>query len=159
MILYINTTAHDEIIIALYPDALSAGSQKKMPLSPVGAIARQKIKAVKNQAEKLVPAIDKLLQKNDVKLSALKKIIVAPRGGSFTSLRIGIITANALAYALKIPVEAEPVTGADGKIIKIKTKKFGSYSLVEPSYDREPNIGVSKKPKLQLVKPKLQPVH
>ena len=154
MILYINTTAHDEIIIALYPDVSAVGDRKKLLLSPLSklslskAIARQKIKAVKNQAEKLVPAISKLLQKNGVKLSALKKIIVAPRGGSFTSLRIGVITANALAYALKIPVEAEPVIGADGKIIKIKTKKFGSYSLVEPSYDREPNIGVSKKPKL-----------
>ena len=88
-----------------------------------------------------MPAIDKLLKTQKIKLSALKKIVVASYGGSFTSLRIGVITANALAYALKIPVESEMKT-------KKANKRFGRYSLVEPVYDREPNIGISKKPKL-----------
>ena len=127
MTLYINTTGHDEIIIALR----------------VGAkvIASRKIKAPRRQAEKLVPGIDRLLKAHKIKLSALKKIVVANQGGSFTALRIGVITANALAYALKIPVVAEPKTAQ-------KNKKFGSYSLVEPLYDREPNIGIPKKLKL-----------
>jgi len=132
MILYINTTAPDEMIIALR--------------SETKTMARRKIKSVRNQAEKLVPAIDALLKKNKIKLSALKKIIVAARGGSFTSLRIGVITANALAYALKIPVEAEEINDENGKKFLIRTKKFGIYSLVEPLYDREPTIGQSKKP-------------
>ena len=68
----------------------------------------------------------------------MKKIKVENYGGSFTSLRIGVITANALAYALKIPVEANSK-------INHKNKKFGLYSIVEPVYDREPNIGISKK--------------
>jgi tRNA A37 threonylcarbamoyltransferase TsaD len=148
IILYINTTAHDEIIIALRSNGSALKGQTKAQMTSSQTIAEKKIKAVRNQAEKLVPAIETLLKKNKVKLSALTKIIVAPHGGSFTSLRIGVITANALAFALKIPVEAEPVVGADGQKIKIKTKKFGSYSIIEPSYDREPNIGVSKKPKL-----------
>jgi tRNA threonylcarbamoyladenosine biosynthesis protein TsaB len=127
MTLYINTVSHDEIIIALREGAK--------------VLASKKIKAPRQQAEKLVPAIDALLKSQTIKLSALKKITVANCGGSFTALRIGVITANALAYALKIPVEAEPKTS-------IKNKKFGPYSLVEPVYDREPNIGISKKPKL-----------
>jgi tRNA A37 threonylcarbamoyltransferase TsaD len=148
IILYINTTAHDEIVIALRSETAAGKGQVKVPANHLAIIAEKKIKAVRNQAEKLVPAIDELLKKNKIKLSALTKIIVAPRGGSFTSLRIGVITANALAFALKIPVEAESVVGVDGKKIKINTKKFGIYSLVEPSYEREPNIGISKKPKL-----------
>ncbi|MFA5754032.1 MAG: tRNA (adenosine(37)-N6)-threonylcarbamoyltransferase complex dimerization subunit type 1 TsaB [Patescibacteria group bacterium] len=132
MILYINTTAPDEMIIALR--------------SETKTMARRKIKSVRNQAEKLVPAIDALLKKNRVALRKLKKIIVAARGGSFTSLRIGVITANALAYALKIPVEAEEINDENGKKFLIRTKKFGIYSLVEPLYDREPTIGQSKKP-------------
>ena len=127
MTLYINTASYDEIIIALYDGAK--------------VIVQKKITAPRRQAEKLVPAIDKLLKTQKIKLSALKKIVVASYGGSFTSLRIGVITANALAYALKIPVESEMKT-------KKANKRFGRYSLVEPVYDREPNIGISKKPKL-----------
>ena len=132
MILYINTTAPDEMIIALR--------------SGTKVIARRKIKSVRNQAEKLVPEIDALLKKNRVAPRQLKKIIVAARGGRFTSLRIGVITANALAYALKIPVEAEEISDESGRPVVIKTKKFDIYSLVEPLYDREPTIGQSKKP-------------
>ncbi len=127
MTLYINTASNEEIIIAL-----KEGER---------TIAQKRFLAPRRQAEKLLPEIDKLLRAKKVKLDALDKIIVANRGGSFTSLRIGVITANALAYALKIPVVAgDPV----GK----KNKKFGSYSIVEPIYDREPNIGKAKKGRL-----------
>lgn len=127
MTLYINTVSSEEIIISLR----------------VGAkiYAEKIINAPRQQSEKLLPAIDNLLKSKKIKLSALKKIVVANYGGSFTSLRIGVITANALAYALKIPVEAEPKSDK-------KNKKFSNYSIVEPIYDREPNIGISKKPKL-----------
>jgi tRNA threonylcarbamoyl adenosine modification protein YeaZ len=124
MILYINTVSHDEIIIALR--------------SGVKIIAQKKISAPRQQAEKLIPAIDRLLREKKIKLSALKKIVVANRGGSFTALRIGVITANALAYALKIPVMAE---SKGNKALK----KFAAYAIVEPVYDREPTIGRSKK--------------
>jgi len=124
MTLYINTTSHDEIIIALRQGEKT--------------IAQKKFQAPQQQAEKLLPAIAALMKTQKVKLSDLKKIIVANRGGSFTSLRIGVITANTLAYALKIPVQAE-------FIVKKKTKKFGLYSIVEPDYDREPTIGKAKK--------------
>ncbi|MFA5131019.1 MAG: tRNA (adenosine(37)-N6)-threonylcarbamoyltransferase complex dimerization subunit type 1 TsaB [Patescibacteria group bacterium] len=124
MILYINTSGADEIIIALR-------SAEKI-------IASKKISAPRQQSEKLLPGIERLLNSKKIKLSQLTKIVVASHGGSFTALRIGVITANALAYALKIPVEAEPKT-------LIKNKKFSGYSLVEPIYDREPNIGISKK--------------
>lgn len=124
MTLYINTIAHDEITIALKEGAK--------------IVIQKKISASRQQAEKLLPAIDQLLKRQKVKLSALKKIIVANQGGSFTSLRIGVLTANALAYALKIPVESESKT-------KQKNKKFGVYSIVEPLYTSEPNIGLAKK--------------
>lgn len=127
MNLHIDTTAHDEIIICLEKD-------NKF-------LAIKKIKAPRTQAEKLLPAINKLLLSKKIKLHQLKKIMVASQGGSFTSLRIGVITANALAYALRIPVEAEEKNQKN-------IKKFSGYSIIEPRYDREPNIGISKKPKL-----------
>lgn len=126
MILYINTTASDEILLSLSDSGR--------------VLVSKKIKSLRQQSEKLLPSIEKLLLSKKIKLTSLKKIVVANFGGSFTALRIGVITANALAYALDIPVESE------SKLKKNKT--FSKYSLVEPIYDREPNIGISKKPRL-----------
>ncbi len=124
MTLYINTADRENIIIALYQGAKT--------------VAQKKIKAPRCQAEKLLPAIAALLKSRRLKPSALKKILVANRGGSFTALRIGIITANALAYALDIPVT--PAFHAAGRV-----KKFADHTLVEPIYEREPSIGRPKK--------------
>ncbi len=123
MTLYINTASYEEIIIGLF-----AGTK---------TLALKKFKAPQQQAEKLLPAIASLLKSKRIKLSAIKKIIVANRGGSFTALRIGVITANALAYALQISVEAEFPSPK-------KTKKTSTFAIVEPDYEREPNIGKPK---------------
>ncbi len=105
-------------------------------------LSSKKIKAVRSQSEKLLVSIDQFLLKNKIKISDLKEIKVASYGHSFTSLRIGVITANALGYALKIPVLS---LEDKNKSSKKKIKKL-SYSIVEPVYDKEANIGVSKKP-------------
>jgi tRNA threonylcarbamoyladenosine biosynthesis protein TsaB len=122
--LLIDTASREEIIVAL-----RAGGRQ---------IARKRILAPRHQAEKLLPLIDKILKENDFVPADLKRLVVANRGGSFTSLRIGVITANALAYALKVPVVA-----ADGSAAS--QRQFSSYHLIEPDYEREPNIGISKK--------------
>lgn len=123
MTLYINTALPEETIIALSDNDRT--------------LARKKFKFARHQAEKLLPAIDKLLVANKIKLSSIKKIMVASHGGSFTSLRIGVVTANALGYALKVPVVAAE-TGKSGK-------SFAAYSIIEPVYGAEPNIGKAKK--------------
>lgn len=130
MILFINTASFDEIILAL----LSNDGKK---------VKTKKIKAARQQAEKLLPAVAKLLESQNKKLKDIVKIQVVVSGGSFTSLRIGVVTANALAYALDIFIEAVSV---DGEILKNQaSKKFATYNIVTPQYDREPNIGVQKK--------------
>jgi len=126
MTLYINTVTNKEIILSL------ASGEK--------TIAFKKIPAERQQAEKLLPAIDKLIIKSGKKLKALKKIVVADQGGSFTSLRIGVLTANALAYALSIPVVGE--SGAKSQ------KRVAGLTLVAPIYGAEPNIGKAKKSKI-----------
>lgn len=52
----------------------------------------------------LVPAIDALLHQAKVLRTDLAAIAVTVGPGSFTGLRVGIATAKALAFALKIPV-------------------------------------------------------
>ena len=130
MILFINTASYDEIAIAL----LSMDGKK---------IKSRKFKAPRQQAEKLLPAVSKILAANNSSLKDLEKIQVVVSGGSFTSLRIGVVTANALAYALNIAIEAVSV---EGKILTSQgAKKFATYNIVTPQYDREPNIGTKKK--------------
>ena len=129
MILLINTASFEDIVLEL-----SDNNEKK--------IKSRSFKAPRQQAEKLLPALDKMLLGIKKNLHDLKKIKVVTRGGSFTSLRIGVVTANALGYALHIPVEAVEV---DGQKIKDGLDKiFAKYNIAVPRYDREPNIGVKK---------------
>lgn len=55
-------------------------------------------------SQKLLPAIDALFKIADISLEQLDLIGVAIGPGSFTGLRIGIATAQGLAYGKKIPV-------------------------------------------------------
>ena len=129
MILFINTIQGDEIELIV--------SQNKKVL------ARKKFQAKYRQAEKLLPAIDSLLKHKKIKLSDMKMIKVANQGKKFapghqtgfTALRIGVATANALGYALGIPV-----VGSNG--LKTKNKEF---NIIKPIYHKEPNITMARK--------------
>ena len=118
MILYINTTKNSSQVIELK----IIDKQK--------VLFKKEIKAQYKQAEKLLPGIKKLLDNNKIKLSDIKKIQVENKGGSFTALRIGVATANALGYALNISV-----IDNKGKIAKNK-----KISIIKPIYSKEPNI-------------------
>lgn len=57
----------------------------------------------------LLLLIDKLLKKNKVKLENLGQIEVETGPGSFTGLRVGVTVANALAFALNIPINNKKI--------------------------------------------------
>jgi len=117
MILYINTASQIEIEVGLKVEGIF--------------VVKSKIEAERTQSEKLIPVIENILKKNKFKLKDIEGIEVENSGGSFTSLRIGTATANALGFSLGVPVR-----GAVGQ-----TKKVGEINIVEPIYDREPEIG------------------
>lgn len=115
MILYIDTSFVDSLEVYLKKDTK--------------LIAKKKIKAKKQQAEKLLITIEDVFKKAGIKLKDISEIKVANSGGTFTGLRIGILTANALAYALKIPVN------------QIKdTKNNSKFKLVKAHYNNELKI-------------------
>jgi len=127
MILIIDTTDNEIIKLALE-------NNKKI-------IDKKKIKARRKQSEKLLPGIDKLLKDNNLTWRSIKKIEVANRGGSFTSLRIGVATANALAYALG--VKAESLDAEETSRERIRKNKI---SIVAAEYDRDPDIKLKNSP-------------
>ena len=54
-----------------------------------------------DEAEKLMPAIAKLLEKAGTKFPQIEKVIVISGPGSFTGLRVGVTVANTIAYLNK----------------------------------------------------------
>ena len=54
-------------------------------------------------AQTLAPAIEHLMAKNNIEMKSLCAIALPTGPGSFTGLRVGVATAKAMAYALRIP--------------------------------------------------------
>ena len=110
----------------------------------------KRLAAGRRQSEKLLPLISAFLKQKKAKLKDVKGIAAVSGPGGFTSLRIGIVCANALAYALGVPAvgvaksefsdERQLVAAAMKKLAKGKQK-----GIVLPFYESEPNITKSKK--------------
>jgi len=98
MKLYIDTSDNTKIIIGL---------DKK----------RWEFKTKRHKSQKLLDLVDKTMKKNKKTLKDISEIEVNLGPGSFTGLRVGVSVANALGWALKIPI--------NGKIVG---------ELVEPKY-------------------------
>ena len=93
-------------------------------------------------SEKLLSKIEKLLKENKISPQKLSAIAVFRGPGSFTGLRIGIATANALAFSLNIPtieISEADLKNLPQKIIqKFHPKKF--TKIATPFYGRPPHI-------------------
>lgn len=106
------------------------------------------IEAPRQQSEKLLLNIERLLKNNKASLKKLNGVIVITGPGSFTSLRIGLASANTLGYVLNIPVigislkelkrENDLLEMVKKGIKKLKKQK--SFKIVLPYYGQEPNI-------------------
>ena len=69
-------------------------------------------KITSNKTQIILPMIDRILKKHSLKPEDLSEIRVNEGPGSFTGLRVGLAIANALSFALKIPIN-----GKKGKVI------------------------------------------
>jgi tRNA threonylcarbamoyladenosine biosynthesis protein TsaB len=75
-------------------------------------------KAKEGTSQRLLPFIDELLKKKKKDFKDITEIEVALGPGSFTGLRVGVSVANALGWALKVPVNGKDV--CKGEILDIK---------------------------------------
>jgi len=96
-------------------------------------VVEKVIMAKRAQSEKLLPALEKMLVRSRRRLRDVREIVVQNDGVGFTSLRIGVVVANALGYALGVPVY-----GSKGE-----SSTISGFSVVKPYYEKEPNITVS----------------
>lgn len=136
MILLIDTS-QDKAVIAL-------GEEEKI-------ISKRVWQARFRQSEMLLPAIDRLLKRSKLTLKNLTGIVVNSGPGSYTSLRVGIATANALSFGLRIPIVGIKKKALGIKeLFKIGSRKLGNKQfkigdIVVPFYGRKPHITKSKK--------------
>lgn len=92
-------------------------------------------------AETLHQKIEAVLNEAGVGLNNLNRIIVFRGPGSFTGLRIGISVANALGYALNIPV-----VGAEGDDwLRTDAGNIDRFVPQMPVYGSDPHITQQKK--------------
>lgn len=125
----------------LFLDTSSENTTVKI-LDYQGAIVDQKIwTSQKNQSEELLLEVDRLLAKNRLSKIDLTKIIVVCGPGSYTGLRVGLSTANALAFGLNIPIFGVK----DNLSIKnlksiLDSKQSGFEQSILPKYAYPPKI-------------------
>jgi len=125
-ILFIDTIDNDEAVFGLFLD---------------GKILRQKSQSLPH-AEVFASHIKKFLQKSKINFSELDKIAVKVGPGFFSRVRTGVVSANALGFALQIPVV--PVRG-QFDFSKIAISKGQQFA--RPVYSAPPNITKPKKRK------------
>jgi tRNA A37 threonylcarbamoyladenosine modification protein TsaB len=128
MIFIINTAKQEEIFSAIRKGDF---------------LYKKKIKG--RQSGKILFILDGLLKKAKEKKENLSGIIVVNGPGPFTSVRQGVVVANALGKLLNIPVLGVNADDFifDEEFIKIcekKLKKIKPGKIVLPFYNREPNI-------------------
>lgn len=87
--LYIDTTSNQEVIVALTIDGKK--DEIKKPLE-------------RKKAQIVLELVSTLLERHGLTLHEIHKIHVNPGPGSFTGVRVGVSIANALSFALHIPV-------------------------------------------------------
>lgn len=96
-----------------------------------------------NENYKTNEFLQKFLQKNKVDLKKLTQIIVCSGPGSFTGIRVGVSLAQALGYALQIPVTAIPKSKVPKDLAKLKSIKLPRKFILH--YGQKPNITKAKK--------------
>lgn len=99
MILILDTTKRENITVELE--------------NPISKKSYKLSSAQKHGSQVLLPLIVKILKKANVEFEDLTEVKVNPGPGSFTGTRVGVTVANAIGFALKIPVN-----GKKGKIVE-----------------------------------------
>lgn len=106
-------------------------------------VAHEEFPTNRNLAETLADRIRQLFQTNRSQLHAVRNIVVHAGPGQSTSLRIGVTTANALAYALNIPVVgvSGEIRDLDDLLQQSLSAEPPASSIVTPTYEKPPHIG------------------
>ncbi len=109
-----------------------------------GTLVKQFTQQVEfNENYKTNEHLEKFLKKSKASLQKLTKIVVCSGPGSFTGIRVGVSLAQALGFALEIPVIAIPKSKIPEDVRKLT--KFSGGKVLNLNYGQKPNITKAKK--------------
>jgi tRNA threonylcarbamoyladenosine biosynthesis protein TsaB len=128
MILFIDTSDFHNLHLAL----VSNGEVKDFTAS-----------VAFNENYKTNELLDKFLRKHKVRMKDLSKVVVCNGPGSFTGIRVGVSLAQALGFALNIPVIAITKNKIPKDLSKLDKLKGGK--ILTLNYGQKPNITKPKK--------------
>ena len=129
------------MILALKTDQPEA---EILILSDTKIVATYRWQAHRELSNTIVTTIEDQLDRAGASLQELEGIIVFQGPGSFTGLRIGITTANTLAYSLQVPVVG--VTEDQWPDVSQRLLKSATVGqFVQPLYGGAPTITQQKK--------------
>ncbi len=98
----------------------------------------------RDEVKKVLPKIEEMTANEK-----LDKIIVFNGKGPFSSTRIGVTIANAMAYSLQIPIEQITIENDDSRELTeiLQTTQSEEVKIASPVYSHDAKITPSKKPK------------
>ncbi|MCL5410943.1 MAG: tRNA (adenosine(37)-N6)-threonylcarbamoyltransferase complex dimerization subunit type 1 TsaB [Patescibacteria group bacterium] len=102
-----------------------------------------------NLSEKLLDDVDKLLKSGGANKKSILGIFVHRGPGSYTGLRIGLSTANFIAYSLNVPIVGYEGDIENDNIINklraaLERQGYGFKASVVPFYKMPPHITKNK---------------
>ncbi|OGY54610.1 MAG: hypothetical protein A2951_02990 [Candidatus Buchananbacteria bacterium RIFCSPLOWO2_01_FULL_56_15] len=137
MVLFIDTTDGVTVFLALIDRRGRCAATKRL-------------RAQYRQAQRLLPAIDALRRTTKLPLSGLTGVMLVSGPGPFTALRVGVLTANTIAWVLRLPlVGVRKTVGANFETLiaqgLAKLKNISAPVMVEPYYGQAPNVTTRRK--------------
>lgn len=124
MYLFLDNTAEQEIFLSSFAE---------------GKWSEKAYKQNRASPKPLLFYVDKFLKNSGAALADLSGLAVLIGKGRFTSTRVAVTTANALAFALNIPVIGVSEKSYKDIEKKLKSSRRGVY--VSAKYSGEANIG------------------
>lgn len=129
MILFINTSDFGKLHLALVGEG----------------VKEFRTEVAFNENYKTNAFLQQFMKKAKVTPQALTSVVVCSGPGSFTGIRVGVALAQALGFALNIPVHAIPQKSVPDDLMKLVHKKLPKTMALH--YGAKPNITKAKKKK------------
>lgn len=103
-----------------------------------------------DQSEKLLSYVEELLLKHNISIRQINGIFVFAGPGSYTGLRVGLSSANALAFALNVPVWPVDKNRIDEKEYLLNITLNTGSVIITPHYAKPPHITKKKRGQISI---------